>query len=277
MKKSTRRVIAQNTLDTISNGFFINPNGEKVDISEAQETAEKGTILYTPSELDDILKDISQQNARFEKTEYEVVSGTTMDTVRALIAEGERNIFCLNFASAKNPGGGFLGGAQAQEESIARATGLYPCLLKAEEYYRYHRKLRTCLYSDHMIYAPEVPIFVDEDGNTLDKSDTVTILTSPAVNTGVVIRNEFQNVEKIPTVMRTRIAKMLSVAILHKHETLVLGAWGCGVFRNDPEEMAQWHLEALNGVFQNRFRRVVFAIYAKDERFINPFIEKFES
>ncbi len=277
MKKSTRRVIAQETLKIIEQGYFQNSKEEKIAIAKVQKSALNGTVLYTPEALDDLLEKVSPQKAKFESTKYEVIASTTLDAVRSLYDEGERNIFCLNFASAKNPGGGFLGGAQAQEESIARATGLYPCLLKGKKYYEYHRKLRTCLYSDHMIYAPEVPIFMDEDGNCLDNYVPVTILTSPAVNAGVVMRNEADNIKKIPTFMKRRIAKMLAIAAEHEHETLVLGAWGCGVFRNDPEDMAEWHLEALEGLFKNRFKRIVFAVYARDERFIKPFIHKFNS
>jgi uncharacterized protein (TIGR02452 family) len=275
MKKSTRRVIAQETLDSIETGYYHNKEGHPISFAKMQAAAEQGAVLYTPEDLDDLLAALPPSDAPFGETRFEVWSSTTLDAVRKLYEEGETSIFCLNFASAKNPGGGFLGGAQAQEESIARATGLYPCLLKGKKYYEYHRKQRTCLYSDHMIYAPEVPIIKDEDGNPLDTPVPVGILTSPAVNAGVVRRNEPKRVHLIPEVMKRRIAKMLTVAAEHGHETLVLGAWGCGVFQNDPEDMAKWHREAFDGLFKDRFRRVIFAVYARDERFIRPIQELF--
>src|SRR5581483_1260737 len=126
-------------------------------------------------------------------TVFEVKNETTIAAIlRAPAALGEP--CALNFASAKNPGGGFLGGALAQEECIARASGLYPCLLQASEYYTFHRNLETCLYSDHMIYSPAVPVIKNEEGELLPAPVCITIVTSPAVNAGVVRRNEIENI-----------------------------------------------------------------------------------
>jgi len=70
----------------------------------------------------------------------------------------------LNFASAKNPGGGFLGGGSAQEESLARSSGLFPCINQMQQMYETNRAYRSCLYTDHMIYSPRVPVFRDDEG-----------------------------------------------------------------------------------------------------------------
>ncbi len=274
MKKSTRREIARDTLQIIKQGYYHNSDKEKIHITKAQKAAERNTRFYTPEELSKLVKHQAAVNGNHD-TEFEVNDLTTFDAVRKAHAEGEENIMALNFASAKNPGGGFLGGAQAQEESITRASGLYPCLLEGKPYYVFHRTCRTCLYSDRMIYAPKVPIFKDEDGKPLDDFVPVSIITSPAVNAGVVRRQEPQNIDKIEPTQRTRISKMLALAAEHGHETLVLGAWGCGVFQNDPEDMAQWFKDALEGDFKGKFRKVIFAVYSKNERFITPFRELF--
>ncbi|NMM63549.1 TIGR02452 family protein [Clostridium sp. P21] len=70
-----------------------------------------------------------------------VVNNTTVDTIIDLRKKGiSGNIIALNFASAKNPGGGFQTGANVQEESISRVSALYPCLIRCKEFYEYHKK-----------------------------------------------------------------------------------------------------------------------------------------
>jgi uncharacterized protein (TIGR02452 family) len=273
MKQSTRIEIAKSTLEILKQGFYTNNKGEKVDITHIQQKAVDNTLMFKPDELKELLENAGQPN-NFQ-TAYEVANETTLDAARRLIDAGELNVLCLNFASAKNPGGGFLGGALAQEECIARASGLYPCLLKAGEYYTYHRQLNTCLYSDHMIYSPDVPIIKDEEGNMLDAPACIAIITSPAVNAGVIKRNEVGNIDQIIPVMKVRIEKLLGLCLHYQHRTLVLGAWGCGVFQNEPEDIAQLFLEALTGRFANQFKRIVFAVKTNNERIIEPFRKRF--
>lgn len=273
MKRSNRREIARDTLKILEAGFYLNKAGAKVNIAKTQKLAEANTILYTPEVLYQLLESKEETDTTFE-TVYEVNGLTTLDSVRQEYLQ-DKNIVCLNFASARNPGGGFLNGSQAQEESIARATGLYPCQLKAEAYYKANRQSETCLYTDHIIYSPHVPILKDEAGKLLDDYCPVAVITAPAVNTGVVLRNEPANIEKIEPYMSRRIDMVLAICQKHQHETLVLGAWGCGVFRNDPVVIARMFKEKLAGSYRNQFKRVVFSIYAKDEKFIKPFQKNF--
>lgn len=274
MKQSRRIEVAKDTLEILEKGYYTNIKGEKVDITLIQKKAEDNTRLYKPAELDELRADTKYTNS-FE-TRYEVRNETTLDAARRLAGDGEENVMILNFASAKNPGGGFLGGALAQEECVARATGMYPCLLKANEYYAYHRKLGTCLYSDHMIYSPLVPILKAEDGELLDEVVCAAIITSPAVNAGAVRKNEEKNADNIVPVMRKRIEKLLALSLHHQHTTLVLGAWGCGVFRNDPGIISELFRDALTGNFANQFKRIVFAVKTSDENIIEPFRQRFK-
>jgi uncharacterized protein (TIGR02452 family) len=274
MNQGKRKAIAEDTLAILEKGFYNNGQGEKVDITLVQQNAVNNTKLFRPEELEELVDSIKKEN-NFQ-TQYEVTNETTLDAARRLVKEGVADVLCLNFASAKNPGGGFLGGAVAQEECIARASGLYPCLLTAMEYYNYHRKVGTGLYSDHMIYSPAVPILKDEGGQELDAPVCVTIITSPAVNAGVIMRDEGGKTDKIAPVMRVRIEKLLALCLSRKHTTLVLGAWGCGVFKNDPEEISQLFSEALTGKFANQFQRVVFAVKTNKESIIEPFRKRFK-
>lgn len=273
MKRSKRREIAKDTLKILEAGFYKTEGGKHVSIAAQQKAAEKNTRLYKPEELLDLIQ-IDLGSPHDTPTVFEVNPLTTLNAVRKEYP-ADQNVVCLNFASARNPGGGFLNGSQAQEESVARATGLYPCLLKGQGYYVANRAIETCLYTDHMIYAPEVPVLKDEEGDLLNEVVHCSVLTAPAVNTGVVLHNEPDNIPQIEPMMSRRIAMVLAVCAQQKHETLVLGAWGCGVFRNDPQIIARMFHEHLNGSFKNQFKRVVFSIYARDDRFIKPFQELF--
>ena len=152
----------------------------------------------------------------------------------------------------------FGDGAQAQEESLARSSGLYPSLLQGQPYYHYHRSHRNLLYSDHMIYSPRCPVFRSDDGALLEQPYLVDFITSPAPNAGALRRNTPRLAVKLEAVLRERAAKVLALAIHQRCDMLVLGAWGCGVFRNDPAMVSEVFLELLgpDQPYTNRFRAV---------------------
>jgi uncharacterized protein (TIGR02452 family) len=133
------------------------------------------------------------------------------------------------FASAKNPGGGFLSGAQAQEESIARSSALSPCLAAAGEFYSFHRRQGDLRYSDRVIYSPHVPVFRADDGTLLDEPYTVSFLTAAAPNLGASTASQPASAPAVPGTLAIRAARVLAVAAARGHRKLVLGAWGCGV------------------------------------------------
>lgn len=273
MKKSKRKVVAIDTLDILEKGFYYNQMGEKIVLSTIQKEAENNTLLYQPEMLLELIQHCPKTEGAF-KTKFLVDDLSTLDSVRAQFPN-DKDLVCLNFASARNPGGGFLKGSQAQEESIARATGLYKCQLKAEDYYKSNRAIKTCLYTDHIIYSPKVPVLKDEAGELLDQLVYTGIITAPAVNAGVILRNEPQNIDKIVPMMKRRIDMVLSICKTQGHKTLILGAWGCGVFGNDPKVIALLFKELLMGKYENQFEKVVFSIYSKNDVFIQAFIENF--
>lgn len=274
MNQKKRIAIAGHTLEILQGGQYTSPSGRQVTISKQIADAVANTKLYTPELLEAMTE--AFPSPKFE-TGFEVENITTLDAARKLSAQGETKTLVLNFASAKNPGGGFLGGAQAQEESIARASALYLCLQKTPEYYSFHRSNRTLLYSDHMIYSPDVPVFKDEDGNLMENPIHTTVITSAAVNKGAIENNERGSLSKILPLMKIRIDKMLALCVKNQHTVLVLGAWGCGVFRNEPEEIAQLFDEALRGKYAGQFRRVLFAVKTNNESVIEPFRKRFGS
>jgi uncharacterized protein (TIGR02452 family) len=237
--------------------------------------AVRATRLFRPETLAELARaappDVGEPRIR-------VVNATTLATARALQASrGPGRVALLNFASARNPGGGFRAGSQAQEESLARASGLYACLERMGEYYEANRNQRSCLYTDHMIYSPGVPVFRDDEDRLLDEPWPVAMITAPAPNAGAVRANEPRNATQIREVLRRRIGYVLALAAYHSHDALVLGAWGCGVFANDPREVADLFAEPLHGAgrYARAFAEVVFAVLDRGSETIRPFVELF--
>lgn len=274
--------IAYETLDILAAGQYRNKRQELVDISKDLRHAVENTIHYKPEDFEKVfiardarLKDIPAGNCRIEVTDESTFAAAR----RLVVSEGEESVCCLNFASAKNPGGGFLGGAQAQEESLARASGLYPTLKQHAEMYETNRAYRSLLYTEHMIYSPSVPVFRDDNDQLTDNHYLVSIITSPAVNRGALMTNEPDSLPKIESVMLNRIENVLSVAVANQQSSLILGAWGCGVFRNRTEDVAAWFAHHLlkNETFKHAFKHIVFAIYdsSKKKNTADAFKEQF--
>lgn len=245
-------------MELIEKGSYVNNLGEEVSVREATDEAVAKTVLYRDDDFPATIEFVK----RFDKTIIELTDESTLEAAKRICRDDpDANPFVLNFASARNPGGGFLSGAQAQEESIARSSSLYPTLMSNFAMYEYNRGRKSCLYSDWMIYSPRVPVFKNDDGSLVRTPYLATIMTSPAVNAGVVREREPENAQRIDEVNRERARKFLWIATKESHSKLVLGAWGCGVFRNDPQAISSMFAELLNGEFQNCFARVVFAVY----------------
>jgi uncharacterized protein (TIGR02452 family) len=258
MNRDIRVEIAKQTIDILERGDYINKNNKKVEIGTSLELAKKESYLYRPQDFKKLENEASMvlSQTHFDTT-IEITNESTID---AVIRLSSINTACLNFASAKNPGGGFLNGSQAQEESLARATGLYPCINQMKEMYGYNRSLKTCLYSDYMIFSKQVPVIRDTNDDLLDEYREVSIITAPAVNTGVVRQREPENIDIIESTMQRRISMIFNIAIINQIDTLILGAWGCGVFQNDPKVVAQLFAEQINSKYKNAFKKIVFAI-----------------
>lgn len=279
-QRSGRARIAQETLAILEEGQYINGYDRRVSIDEDLKRAIQGSVLYRPDELPALREQVRQlQGApKSAAAKIEVTGETTLAAAsRLVVEEGRTDVVCLNFASAKNPGGGFLGGSQAQEESLARASGLYPCISQMNEMYDHNRKLRTCLYSDYMIYSPGVPVIRDDEDRLLAQYYTTSFITAPAVNAGVVKEREQADDQQIESAMKERIRYILDVAAMNGHRTLVLGAYGCGVFRNDPMDVARYFHDVLvQEKFRQSFERIVFAVLDRSagQRIINAFREQ---
>lgn len=257
------KAIANGTLTALEAGEYVAPGGATVPIRELVSACASGTAFYHPDTLEVIRERVLAQPGTIETT-VAVVNETTLEGCARLVASGQyRRVGALNFASAKKPGGGFLNGAISQEESLARSSGLYYSLRQSSQFYEFHRAQDTCLYSDRMIYSPACPVLRDDTGNWLAQPYTVDFITSPAPNAGAIMRNEPANRERIVPVLTERASKLLALAAYRECEALVLGAWGCGVFQNEPTTVAAIFARHLGpeGAFYQRFRHVLFAVH----------------
>ncbi|CAL9602139.1 hypothetical protein SUDANB120_05463 [Streptomyces sp. enrichment culture] len=256
------REIARENATILAAGGYRTRSGRLVSLAAALEESKAGTRLYGPNQ---VIPD-EQLSAGAHDTTIEVTAESSTAAARRLAGavdgagEGPGVVAVLNFASARNPGGGYLRGAKAQEEALCRASALYETLLMAPEYYEVHRAGSSTFYTDRVIHSPGVPVFRDDRGELLDTPFRAGFLTSPAPNAGTIRRQEPERAPEIPAALARRAERVLETAALHGYRRLVLGAWGCGVFRNDPTEVAEAFHALLTGRFAGVFERVVFGI-----------------
>lgn len=244
-------------------GKYETRNGRVIEISSAVEQARSAKESVPP---DAHLPEVGPEpDAR---TEVRVVNATTFMAARSLIEEGFRTM-ALNFANGIYPGGGFLHGARAQEEVLCRSSALY-ITLRGDEMYASHRKRKALDSSDWIIHSPGVPVFRDDGGTPLDEPWLLNFFTyaapyAPGLDTD--LSHEL---------LDRRIRRVLHLAAARGYEALVLGAWGCGAFQNDPKVVSKSfrrHLEDFAGCF----RKVEFAIVdgSPSRETLKPFVDAF--
>ncbi len=177
----------------------------------------------------------------------------------------------LNFANGIHPGGGFLSGARAQEEVLCRSSTLYRTLL-GDAMYEAHRERPLPDSTDWAIYSPNVPVFRTDDGTNLERPWLLSFITCAAPYAPRIGQPGSGDL------MEQRIHRVLEISRAFGHTELVLGAWGCGAFANDPHRTAEDFRQALEGDFAGVFSEVVFAItdWSPDRRFLGPFREVFQ-
>lgn len=199
----------------------------------------------------------------FESTKVEVVSGTTFATAKGFCKFGR--VAVLNFANPENPGGGVQNGAMAQEECLCRSSNLYPCLCDKSvfnEFYLYHRNLRSFFYSDRLIYTKGVTVFKDDSDvpQLMPENEwfQVDVITCSAP---YIARRKYTNQAALKELFKSRIKNIFEAAVDNGAEVLVLGAFGCGAFKNPPEIVAKAFHEVIEeNAYHTKFKRIVFAI-----------------
>ncbi|MVN87700.1 TIGR02452 family protein [Deinococcus sp. HMF7620] len=259
MNSAGRVQMAQDTLRLLDQGEYL-AGGKRVSLPDLRPLLE-GTRLFSPADAPLLRAALHERRGQFS-TQTEVTGETTFAAARRLRAQGAE-VMALNFASARNPGGGFLKGSLSQEEDLCRCSALHLSLTQPQVagYYAANRHEPSTLYTDHLIYSPQVPVFRDDEGALLPQPVLVNVVTAPAPNAGAVAQNEPGRRAEVLPVLRRRAALVLGAAALTGQTRLVLGAWGCGVFQNSPAGVAAAFQELLATEAQGAFEQVTFAVY----------------
>lgn len=198
-----------------------------------------------------------------------------------------KKIAVMNFANAFHAGGGVTRGASAQEECLCRCSTLYPLLYRRslrDSYYKHHHDLNTARASDSLIYTEGVVICKTDDNHPKRmtqeewvKVDVITIaapdLRSKSNMYAAIVGNgTYMNNAELFGYHVKRAMHMLTVAASKGADILVLGAFGCGAFQNDPAVVAKAYKIALEE-FPKVFDKVEFAVYCspKDQRNYDEF------
>ena len=228
----------------------------------SQQFIAEGTIIALPKPL------------YAESAQVIVTKNRSFEAARPYAEQGLK-IAVLNFASSTNPGGGVTSGASAQEECLCRVSTLYPCL-KDESmwdlFYAPHRKARNPLHNDDIIYTKDVIVFKDDDYQPLPKPFTVDVITCAAPTLREQSSNRYNpsDGDKAPDITpedllalhEKRGRQILSAAAANGAEVIILGAFGCGAFRNDPAVVAQAYANILPE-YLHYFRTIEFAVYCR--------------
>ncbi len=200
----------------------------------------------------------------------------SLEAAAAYAREGKK-VCVLNFASASNPGGGVVNGASAQEESICRCSTLYPCLNTKEmweKFYTPHRIAADPLHNDDLIITPDVVVFKSDISfpEPLPRESwyKVDIITCAAPNLRQRPSNEMNpnggskpvrvTSEELYALHESRARKIISAAISTGCQVLILGAFGCGAFKNSPKVVAEVYHNITKEYF-GCFETIEFAIY----------------
>ena len=220
-----------------------------------------------------------------DRNRFEGLAEITVSKKRTLEAAAGypgRKVAVLNFASASNPGGGVISGANAQEECLCRCSTLYPALNSVEpwaKFYKPHRLASNPMHNDDIIYTPGVVVFKSDTAlpRTLPEEDWyfVDVITcaAPNLNNSRGIRYNPGDdsmllrltEEQQKNVHEKRLRRILEVAISHGCDTLILGAFGCGAFRNSPTAVAEASASVISE-YRYAFRSIEFAVYCTPGR-----------
>ena len=263
-----RQNIFEDTMQIVKNGAYTAENGTKVSLTDISAMM-KNSMLYRAIEKVN-LPELSQQ------TVVEVLDSDSLLAGKKLIDEGYHPAI-LNFANRQTAGGGVLHGAGAQEENMFRRSNL------AFSLYQFHpdgidfnipqREERYPMdRTTGGAYSPDVTVFRGteiEGYPLLQKTYRLGVVTVAAMNRPE-LKNPYEIADYLVEPILEKIRTIFRIALNHGHDAIVLGAWGCGAFKNPPQHIAKlFHQVMDEEEFCNRFKKIVFAIIDRKNIDIN--------
>ena len=144
-EKENNKSIAKENAEIFLKGYYSLSDGSKISLKTELNFSVQKSIYLKDSNFLEIDKQLTTP-AKNRQTKLEITGESTFQAAKRLRDETGENVVVLNFASATNPGGGYLNGARAQEEDLCRTSGLYPCLTQFLDFYKFHRKQNSFLY-----------------------------------------------------------------------------------------------------------------------------------
>lgn len=235
--------------------------GKEDRAEKAKKFVEAIREKYPDAIKESIEKTVIYTGKKCEHTDMETGSETPVRLMQATtdgalfsLGDTDKRTVVLNFASYKNAGGGFINGAMAQEEALCHVSTLYPVISAFEErYYEPNRhNLNRGLYTDRALYSRDI-IFFDKDGGE-HKADVITC-ASP--NNSIAFRYEARfSGEENEKALSDRIKFIRDICLNVRADNVILGAWGCGVFAQDPFYVATEFRKA----FENTGINCIYAI-----------------
>jgi uncharacterized protein (TIGR02452 family) len=242
------------------------PDKYKESVSASKDASTPPTREAEKSELTPAASTEGPKTIQISSPKIRVIQSDTFDAAQALHSSNSKSrVGVLNMASALQPGGGVLNGALAQEEALCTRSTLYPSL--RENFYR--------IPETAAIYSPDILVFRSSSLSDLRKADWffVDVISCAALKGPDVAKNaEGQKVYEMESdreVMTMKVRLILQVAREKSVRRLVLGALGCGAYRNPPEEVAKIFRKVILGDKRrkgvNGFEEIVFAIFDDGE------------
>ena len=180
---------------------------------------------------------------------------TPNDTVTAALGYPDKMVVLLNFASYKHPGGMFLRGSAAQEEAICHKSNLFNILRDFDgSYYNENRKMAAGnpLYTDRALYTPNVVI-----NNGVFNVHNNSVVTCAAPNLRSPIPMDYPTYKDV---LDRRVRFIRDIIYAHPFDVIILGAWGCGVFKNNPNDVMDSFLKAFYPCKELKGKTIVFAV-----------------
>jgi len=258
---------------------FINNQRRVNALKENIEIANQGYFIYNDRRIDlnvpstklISVKEILDYKLHNE-TKFKFVHNTTIGAV----FNNPSKCCVLNFASYKTPGGGVLKGYNSQEESLCYPSNLYTELLKFKStFYDKHinEGLNYGLYTSEALYSENISVFRTEGLEVMSSVREMNVITMAAPYAEVVKRYRPNLVSSIYKSLEERCKRVLEIASANNQEYLILGAFGCGVFGNDINDLIGIWYKLFNNEFRDVFKEVVFAI--PEENNLDKFKIKF--
>lgn len=209
------------------------------------------TKIYSPNDI------ITFDAPKVDKVNIHLEAYGTVD---AIYEYAQGKTAALNFASYKEPGGRFIDGSRAQEECLCAESDLYNVLRQFQSYYDWNNEHKNlALYTNRALYSPN--ILFDRPNLGEDRYMLCDIITCAAPNIAPSRKYGWGITDKQNSAaLRSRIDFVLAIAAEQKVNTLILGAYGCGVFGQDATEVATIFMQLLTSKYRGCFDTIVFAI-----------------